>query len=410
MVCDLTPYAAKLGVTKIFPHQQEAVEMAEAMERTRVRICLYAKTGSGKTATAGLVLTVLGYDEALIIAPPITHPAWEKVGAQLGIKMQTISHAKFRMKNFKTSRQTPIVVDEFHLLGGHTGAGWKKMDRLAPGLQAPLIIASATPSYNDAERVYCVQHVMDPQSLRGGFPAFLYANCMTEPNFFGAIPIVKGFIHHKDAEHYLRSLPYVVNVPETVHIPIVDIMLTNMIGADFYSLNLNHRKKRIMASQIEARHAETFALRVKPSGGLHDNIMNELERLIGNASTPALLFCEHEKVAREVLFSCKENNANAVLVTGKTTKKKKLEIVETFKRGEIDILIGTSTLATGTDGLDKMCDLLVIIEDTPDDALRLQLIGRIRPRGEDVDVSRKGLYRINVAPDVKDLGVGSVIL
>ena len=44
-------------------------------------------------------------------------------------------------------------------------------------------------------------------------------------------------------------------------------------------------------------------------------------------------------------------------------------------------LVGTQTLATGTDGLDKMCDLLVILDDTEDNAMRRQLIGRIMPRG-----------------------------
>jgi superfamily II DNA or RNA helicase len=82
------------------------------------------------------------------------------------------------------------------------------------------------------------------------------------------------------------------------------------------------------------------------------------------------------------------------LVTGQTPAKKKSARLEAFKDGVLDVLVGTATLATGTDGLDKVCDWLVIFDDTDDDALRRQLIGRIMPRGMDVDASRKNVHRL----------------
>jgi hypothetical protein len=50
-------------------------------------------------------------------------------------------------------------------------------------------------------------------------------------------------------------------------------------------------------------------------------------------------------------------------------------------------------LATGTDGLDRVCDTLVILDDTDDDALRRQLIGRIMPRGDYVSIADKQVFR-----------------
>jgi hypothetical protein len=43
-----------------------------------------------------------------------------------------------------------------------------------------------------------------------------------------------------------------------------------------------------------------------------------------------------------------------------------------------------------------MCDTLIILDDTDDDSLRRQLVGRIMPRGEDTDATGKSVYRINV--------------
>ena len=83
-----------------------------------------------------------------------------------------------------------------------------------------------------------------------------------------------------------------------------------------------------------------------------------------------------------------------MLVTGKMTTHAKQHVVNQFKTGAFDILVGTASLATGTDGIDKMCDHLLIVDDTQDDAQRRQLIGRILPRGEDVDVSNKVVTRL----------------
>lgn len=58
------------------------------------------------------------------------------------------------------------------------------------------------------------------------------------------------------------------------------------------------------------------------------------------------------------------------------------------------VLIGTATLATGTDGLDRVCDTLLILDDTEDDSLRRQLIGRIMPRGDFVSTTAKQVIRL----------------
>ena len=126
------------------------------------RLCVYYPTGTGKTGISLIAMHLRGHEEVLVIAPPSTQEKWAEDAGKLGMKIQLMSHAKFRMKNTQLSRTTPIIVDEFHMLGGHTGQGWVKLDRLARGLKAPLIINSATPNYNDAERVYCVAHILDP--------------------------------------------------------------------------------------------------------------------------------------------------------------------------------------------------------------------------------------------------------
>ena len=73
----------------------------------------------------------------------------------------------------------------------------------------------------------------------------------------------------------------------------------------------------------------------------------------------------------------------------------KEDTIDSFRAGATNVLIGTATLATGTDGLNRVCDNMIILDDTEDDSLRRQLIGRIMPRGGVGDALDKTIIRLN---------------
>ena len=387
----------RLEVEEFFPYQLEFFAGVQADTSPRVRACLYHRTGAGKSITSMVGMWLLGHTEVLVIAPPVTHPAWEEMGRKVGVTVQTMSHAKFRMKDTKLSRHIPIICDEFHLLGGHGGQGWKRLDTLAMHLLVPIIICSATPNYNDVERCYCILHILNPGSTSGGYIQYIYANCQTEENPFSRTPIVKGFLHYKDAEAYLAAQPKVYYVPDEVKAEVVDVQVQVPSPPDEFEVyGLNRRTGRITASLMEERHQRKFFALVDDDGFLRDEVYDELTTLVGNATTPVLLYCNTTTVAEALAQSCARHNVNYGMVTGKSTQLQKTAEIQRFKDGAYDVLIGTATLATGTDGVDKMCDTLIIVDDTDDDALRRQLMGRILPRGTDSDASGKSIYRLEV--------------
>lgn len=387
--------AAQLAGVEWFQYQLDAFEEWESLPGPK-RMCLYYRTGAGKSLTALALLHLSGLKRALVIAPPITHKAWQKTAKKLGMVVETISHAKFRKKDYQTSRTLPIIADEFHLFGGQQGMGWKKMSRVAKGLQAPMILASATPNYNDAERVYCIQAVLDPTSTRGGFLQFLYQNCHTRQNPFGMIPSVDGFLHHADAAEYLQQLKGVVYVPDLWDIEPIDVLFQIPLPAEFETYGLDLGRRRILASQIEERHRRGYLYRVAedhPWPRIHEEILEALEIFIDSQEKPILIFSNSSTLA-DLLFKDLHNlGISCDVITGKTNKTTKDRIVEQFKQGRYKVLIGTATLATGLDGLDKVSDGLVIFDDTYDDSLRKQVIGRILPRGSATDVSDKVVLR-----------------
>jgi superfamily II DNA or RNA helicase len=378
----------KAGFT-LFDYQREFLDAV--VQQPNQRALLFYKTGAGKSLTALLGIVALGHTQCIVIAPPSTHVQWEELGQRLGVTVIPMSHARFRMKDTKLSRHTAVIADEFHLFGGQKGMGWKKLDRLAMHLQAPLFLLSATPNYNDAERCYCIQHVLDPLSCRGGFLQFIYQHCETEQNPFGMEPIVTGFLHHKDAASYLASLPDVYYLPDDLVYKIIDIPYREDLPFELWQFGYDRRRHRMVASDMEARHTSRLQGLVTEDGYIRPTVMAEVRKLAGKG--PMLVYANHATVADAMALTCDRDKQGYRLVTGSTTKVLKDRILREFKQGQVSLLIGTASLATGTDGLDRVCDTLVILDDTDDDALRRQLIGRIMPRGDYVSVADKQVFR-----------------
>jgi superfamily II DNA or RNA helicase len=392
---ELNDFSATAGI-RWFDYQWDAL-VGMASQPAPLRALLHFKTGAGKSFTALGAVRQAGHTQAVVIAPPSTHSQWRQAAAKFGVTVDPMSHAKFRMKNTKLSRTEAIIADEFHLLGGHKGQGWKKMDTLARHLQAPLIIASATPNYNDAERVYCIQHVLDPFSCRGGYLEFLYQHCLTEANPFAQEPKVLGFRNFSGddaAAQYLATLPGVYYLPDDLAYQIMDIPVLSMWPTEAEKYGLNRRADRLFASQIEERHARVSLALVDDYGMIREHIYEILSDLVGAATTPSLVFAAHSTVALALSASLHKNRVNHAVVTGDTSAKKKAEALDAFRAGKVHVLVGTASLATGTDGLDKVCDQLIILDDTDDDSLRRQLVGRIMPRGEGGDASCKQVHRL----------------
>lgn len=386
--------AEAFGITW-FDHQREAFAGEQHTDPIELRACLYFATGKGKTYTSLAMLALAGIDRATVVAPPATHQQWQDNAAKIGLSVRTISHAKYRMKTTKFSRMEPFIIDEFHLLGGADGKGWKKLRTQSRHMLAPLLILSATPNYNDAERVYCVEYVLEPNG-KGDFISWLYNNCETEQNPFGIMPKVIGFRDGKPAKEHLAALPHVYYIEDPYeNFTVGDIYFDVDLPDEFLEYGMDRRKRRIMASQMEERASARRLQYIDDDGFLRDEVYSELENLVGQAHTQVLVFCARSTIAQVAHDTAIRNGAKSAIVTGKIAKSEARETLHRFRSGAYDVLFGTATMATGVDGLDKVCDMLILLDDTDDGSLRRQVIGRILPRGDLADVSKKVVARIS---------------
>jgi superfamily II DNA or RNA helicase len=379
-----------------FPYQLEALDGEQNTDPIELRACLYFATGKGKTYTALAMLYQAGVKRATVVAPPKTHAKWQYDAALIGMDIRTISHAMYRMKKTKFSKQEPMVIDEFHMLGGATGEGWKKLRTQSRFMLAPLLILSATPNYNDAERVYCVEYVLDPLG-KGDYLNWLYQHCETEQSPFSKMPNVIGFRDGRPAKEHLAALPHVYYVEDPhENFPIGEINVQIPLPDAFEKYGLDVRTGRIMASQMETAAAARKLQYIDDFGVLRYEIYSELVNLAGQSIGPTLVFCARKTIAEAAHDAAIQHGARSGLVVYDANNVRALAPLAAFKDNLLDVLFGTATMSTGVDGLDKVCDLLILLDDTDDDSLRRQVIGRILPRGASTDIRKKLVARINV--------------
>lgn len=369
--------------TDQFTAVEDAYRERNAAENYRA--CLFFATGSGKTITSLSMVAAMGYVSVLVIAPPITHSTWVQEGSKLNIEVTAVSHAKFRQKGYKVSRHQPIIADEMHLFGGHGKLGFTKFQMVSRAIQAPIIMNSATPNYNDAERCYCIVSILDPQAYTGGYLNFIYSYCDTTYNPFSQYPHVTGFRNFSSAEAFLEAQPKVFRVRDLRTWAISDRPKNRVPHpVEYTTFGMDPRRERMIASAMEDRVFQTTWQLLTSDELLRPSVLNWLD------SNSAFSF-----EGKTMVYSDKALYAEAaahalrylrgrpvVLITGKLSKKEKLKRLQEFLTSPDPMfLVCTSTITTGTDGLDKVCDTLLILNDTTDNALREQLVGRILPRG-----------------------------
>lgn len=382
----------RLGV-KLMTHQH-AVAQNLLQQKAPQRIGIFHRMGAGKTITGLTALAVLDQPTALIVAPKSTHDSWIATASKLGMIVTVISVEKFRQPSFKVRKTEAILVDEMHSLSTQRGQGWKKLHAIMQSLEAPLVIMSATPQYNDAERAYCMARLVAADSVAPNFLEFVYRYFETKANPYSTIPKVVGIKPpFKNEVELLCSFPTIsyLGDPRTVDIIEHEIKIHPPKYWTDYHVSL--REDRIGDSFLGIRKLEERLLYLDDDGMLRDEIVEELNKIIDLAEQKVLVFSNSQVVA-----SAAAKALSTYEYSGKTANRERSAILDAFIDTEaLSVLVGTSALATGTDGMDKVCDTLILLVDTDDAVKRKQLIGRILPRGlNNVSTEGVNIHRINM--------------
>lgn len=373
------------------PSQQEAFNRWNDYDLQRM--LLHFPTGEGKSMTALGLLRSRGYMEAVIVAPLKTHQKWKMDASMFGMNVRVETHEMFRQMSTKHSKTRPIIIDEFHKLGGRGAVGFEKCKRRAKFLEAPMLFLSATPNYNDAERCFILQQVCDPDP-KNNYLMWLNDNCNVVPSRYSMYPDVDKvapFKKFRDASEFLRQFHWCAFVEDTAQWDEEFLDWREYVQRDvlFDKYGLYRTEMRMMDSLMETRHKRVSASLVTPQGYLVDGISAAMQELFESVPRSKwMVYCTHVDVADAVAKTWEQYNIPVAQIDGRTKnyESERLKFVQTSGPA---LLVGTSAIAEGVDGIDKVCQSLLFLDDIDgDDAKRRQVIGRILSRGTDDGITR----------------------
>jgi len=349
------------------------------------RQLLFFPTGEGKTKTALAEAASRGHKHAVIIAPLAAQGGWAADAKKLGMDVLIHTHQKFLRPDtsYKDYKESVWIVDEFHMFGGHGAKGWGKFNRMMRTFKGDLIMCSATPNYNDAERVFCLTAIGDEAPNRN-YLDWLWDNCNCHINRFSRIPDVDEetpFKNYDSAIDFLRSRPWVSWVEDKAQWHDRELVLPSQYDDLFVRYNVDRRNKKLMNSQMEKNHRTVDYAFIGEDGKIRPEVMGEVSAELAKYPDRIkwMVFCYHKTVAQALKRTVP---GNTYLIDGDTPKKNVDPIKMEFINADGGWLIGTTAIATGMDGVDKVCTSMLILDDiNGDGSLRRQLIGRILPRG-----------------------------
>jgi hypothetical protein len=376
-------------------YQKEAIDGTGALLASQEKIknsLMYFTMGKGKTLTgvqiahnaeqSGLIKTII------VVAPPSTHKQWEDLLKKYLTVPYTIVSHQWLGKNEATLARNPsktlVIVDEVHQAANRGKTLTKAVSRLINGSFASVLM-SGTPFRNKEERLYVVHSWLFENV--GSYESWLFLHCNTEPDRFAYYP---KFLSFKVGE-IVDFLAHIDNGPrKKIFIEKEDLVF----------------KKTEVNLPMENYNAEVLR-DYSVYGNSHIQVANSVRQklaylnylkycqYIDRADNGELVLTGPREDVLDVIRKYKDRNPivysfsskvskmffegygpGAFQVDGKTPKKKKEEMIALYKTHK-GVIFATDSISTGTDGLQDVTDLIIILDDTMDDTNREQLIGRI---------------------------------
>lgn len=137
---------------KLFKFQKDAVNTALLKLNKFNGAILGDVVGLGKTVIATAILKVLNI-EAMIIAPPSTHPQWESTLEKFHISKENYTLYSYD-KLPKSTQAKMVVLDESHKLKNHKSSRYQKIEKLCKTpFRKKVLLLSATLQNNSPEDI-----------------------------------------------------------------------------------------------------------------------------------------------------------------------------------------------------------------------------------------------------------------
>jgi len=341
---------------KLLDFQKQGVSFIYHNER-----CLLAdEMGLGKTVEALAMISKLKKSPVLIVAPSHLLSQWEsetkrflgeeiKIHIIKGLTPYSLPESNIYFIHYLLMRAwydeliamdfDVIILDEVQELRHWGTKKYKSFQILIEKTSSTYVIGlSGTPIYNYGTEMYNVLDIIDKNCL-GNRRYFVkewcerdYSYMIEKPEVFGKYLNDEGLLLRRRKEEVLKELPAKRRVINAVR---KDDKLFIELATP--SMKLAKEIPFIPDKEIGAIFLNiTMGIR-RASGVAKAQNVAEFVKLLLDSKEPCLLFAHHHLVINLYLKYLK--NYNPLCVTGRETKEQKQKNVDSFMKGETDLLI-----------------------------------------------------------------------
>jgi hypothetical protein len=382
-----TPSGDEATVAPNLAQRRFALEAAD-----RRRLGNWSGTGAGKTLAGVLATREIDAQETLVVVPQITREQWAREfreafpgtdvriglppegedleatkGSQPRVWVTTYDMLSADSKAAKAQlapladRLDAAILDEVHMVKAGTDLASQRrqvllatLDRAGEGNPDLMVVGmSATPVVNNLDEAKSLLRVITGEDPKG----------------FGTAPTVRNAAsaHRHMTMNGIRWKPD-YKTGFTRDTAWVDA--TGHMGRIVAALNGEEAKR----GRVHPASIERALLPVK---------MPEIVARVKAAQGPTIVYSEYVAgMVDPIVTELRSHGITAERLTGEETEAQKRDLIRRFTRGEIHTLVGSRPLATGTDGLQRVCRNLVVASMPWTAANDDQLIGRLVRTGQ----------------------------
>jgi hypothetical protein len=185
------------------------------------------------------------------------------------------------------------------------------------------------------------------------------------------------------------------NTIENIHLAYKNLLLYGFRFVPNYGINVVNTEV-----DIDGTHLKEALLNLKNTdvNTIEGSFVNDkMEAVRGDLTQGTIVYTTFiEKIVPKIEKKLKEFGISYARYTGKETAEERSSILDAFADKKFEVLVASSPITTGVDGLQKFCNKMVLISLPWTNAEYTQLVGRINRQGGVFDEVNIIFPRINI--------------
>ena len=174
------------------------------------------------------------------------------------------------------------------------------------------------------------------------------------------------------------------NTIENIHLAYKNLLLHGFRYVPNYGINVVNTEVKIDGKELKDQLIDLKNSDVNTIEGIFVN--DKMESVKNDLTQGTIVYTTFiEKIVPKIEKKLKEFGISYARYTGKETAEERATILKSFGRKEFDVLVASSPITTGVDGLQKFCNKMVMISLPWTNAEYTQLVGRINRQGSVFD-------------------------